>query len=105
MEKHIVHGMTCAVCQAHVEKAVRGLQGVRDVQVSLLTNSMTVEGDAPVAAVLQAVEKAGYEAEWQTKPSNPIGERPVPTGGSRTFSPQGAGKAEKGEEISFYEPL
>ena len=46
MEQYIVTGMTCAACQAHVEKAVSSLPGVSSVAVSLLTNSMSVEGTA-----------------------------------------------------------
>lgn len=55
--------MTCAACQAHVEKAVRAVEGVVSVNVSLLTNSMTVEGSASEKAVVQAVENAGYGAQ------------------------------------------
>lgn len=58
----IVTGMTCAACQGHVERAVKKLPGVARVSVSLLTNSMTVEGTASAAAVVAAVEKAGYGA-------------------------------------------
>ena len=46
MEKFDVTGMTCAACSAHVERAVRGVEGVKEVTVSLLTNSMNVEGTA-----------------------------------------------------------
>ena len=62
MEHYSVTGMTCAACSARVEKAVSGLPGVDGCAVSLLTNSMTVEGSAPPAAVIAAVEKAGYGA-------------------------------------------
>lgn len=61
MKKFNVSGMSCAACQAHVEKAVRAVPGVKEVQVSLLTNSMEVEGGKE-AAIVQAVEKAGYHA-------------------------------------------
>ncbi len=54
--------MSCAACSAHVEKAVRKVEGVTDVQVSLLTNSMKVEGTAAASTIVQAVEKAGYGA-------------------------------------------
>ena len=63
MEQYIVTGMTCAACQAHVEKAVSSLPGVSSVAVSLLTNSMSVEGTASPADVIRAVEGAGYGAE------------------------------------------
>ncbi len=62
MKQYIVSGMTCAACQAHVEKAVRAVEGVDSVNVSLLTNSMTVEGSASADAVIRAVENAGYGA-------------------------------------------
>ena len=54
--------MTCASCQAHVEKAVAGVPGVTGVSVSLLTNSMGVEGTASDADIIKAVEDAGYGA-------------------------------------------
>ena len=62
MKQFIVTGMTCAACQARVEKAVGKLPGVKEVSVSLLTNSMGVEGDASEADVIRAVEEAGYGA-------------------------------------------
>lgn len=63
MEQYIVTGMTCAACQAHVEKAVSGVSGVDRVNVSLLTHSMTVEGGASPESVISAVQNAGYDAE------------------------------------------
>ncbi|MCR5545092.1 MAG: heavy metal translocating P-type ATPase [Lachnospiraceae bacterium] len=62
MEQFNVEGMSCAACVAHVEKAVRSVEGVEDVSVSLLTNSMTVEGNADIATICLAVDKAGYHA-------------------------------------------
>jgi len=64
IQKFQVTGMTCAACSAHVEKAVRGVSGVTDVTVSLLTNSMTVEFTAPATAdsICQATADAGYGA-------------------------------------------
>ncbi len=59
----MVTGMTCASCQAHVEKAVSKVPGVQSVSVSLLTNSMGVEGTASAADVIKAVEDAGYGAQ------------------------------------------
>ena len=61
-EKYLVTGMSCAACQAHVEKAVNGVEGVTSCSVSLLTNSMNVTGTADEAAVIKAVEDAGYGA-------------------------------------------
>lgn len=54
--------MSCAACQQHVEKAVRKVVGVKNVNVSLLTNSMNVDGDASPDAIMKAVERAGYGA-------------------------------------------
>ena len=62
MEQYIVTGMSCAACSARVEKAVSGVEGVTSCSVSLLTNSMGVEGTASQAAIIQAVEEAGYGA-------------------------------------------
>ena len=67
MEKYIVTGMSCAACQARVEKAVSGLEGVNECSVSLLTNSMMVDGDVSAETVIGAVEKAGYGASLMKK--------------------------------------
>ena len=63
MEQYNVTGMSCAACSAHVEKAVAKVPGVSSVTVSLLTNSMSVEGTADPQAVIEAVAAAGYGAE------------------------------------------
>ena len=63
MKKYKVTGMSCAACQARVEKAVSGVEGVSSCSVSLLTNSMGIEGTASDNAIIEAVEKAGYGAE------------------------------------------
>ncbi len=62
MEQYNVTGMSCAACQARVEKAVSAVEGVESCAVSLLTNSMGVEGSAPSEEIIKAVEKAGYGA-------------------------------------------
>ena len=62
MEQYNVTGMTCAACQARVEKVVSKVPGVTSVSVSLLTNSMGVEGTALSTDIVTAVEKAGYHA-------------------------------------------
>lgn len=62
MEQYIVTGMSCAACSARVEKAVSEVEGVTSCSVSLLTNSMGIEGTASSSAVIQAVEEAGYGA-------------------------------------------
>ncbi len=61
-EKYNVTGMSCAACSARVERVVKKVPGVSSCAVSLLTNSMTVEGDADSSAIIAAVEKAGYGA-------------------------------------------
>ena len=62
MDQYTVTGMSCAACQARVEKAVSKLDGVTSCNVSLLTNTLAVEGDVSAEAVMQAVENAGYGA-------------------------------------------
>ena len=86
MKQYKVTGMSCAACQSRVEKAVGKVPGVTSVAVSLLTNSMGVEGDADPAAVIEAVEKAGYGASLKTTaasassdPSGPARKAPSPT--------------------------
>ena len=63
MKQYIVEGMSCAACQARVEKAVAAVSGVESVSVSLLTNSMGVEGSASDSDIIDAVVKAGYSAK------------------------------------------
>ena len=62
MEQYLVTGMSCAACSARVEKAVSAVEGVSACSVSLLTNSMGVEGSASAEAIIAAVEAAGYGA-------------------------------------------
>ena len=62
MKQYTVTGMSCAACSSRVEKAVSKVPGVTACSVSLLTNSMGVEGDAPPETVIHAVEDAGYGA-------------------------------------------
>ena len=62
MEQYTVTGMTCAACSARVEKAVSKVPGVTGCSVSLLTNSMGVEGTASPDQIITAVEEAGYGA-------------------------------------------
>ena len=62
MEQYTVTGMSCAACSARVEKAVSGVKGVTSCSVSLLTNSMGVEGTASAEEIIAAVREAGYGA-------------------------------------------
>ena len=77
MEQYTVTGMSCAACTARVEKAVSGVKGVTSCSVSLLTNSMGVEGTAEPEEIIAAVRNAGYDAaikkrntERNTQPSS-----------------------------------
>ena len=67
MEQYNVTGMSCAACSARVEKAVSAVEGVTSCSVSLLTNSMGVEGAAKPEEIISAVEKAGYGASLKTE--------------------------------------
>ena len=71
MQQYEVTGMSCAACQARVEKAVGHVAGVTSCAVSLLTNSMGVEGSASPDAVIAAVKAAGYGAKLKLKGENP----------------------------------
>ena len=62
MKQFNVTGMSCAACSARVEKAVSTVEGVTSCSVSLLTNSMGVEGSASDSSIIAAVEAAGYGA-------------------------------------------
>ena len=73
MEKYKVTGMSCAACSARVEKAVLAVEGVTSCSVSLLTNSMGVEGSASEADIIKAVEEAGLA---QPAPGGFIRRRP-----------------------------
>ena len=70
MRQYSVTGMSCAACVARVEKAVSQVPGVDTCSVSLLTNSMGVEGSAPDVAIIRAVENAGYGAKAKDKSAN-----------------------------------
>ncbi len=61
--KYFVSGMTCSACSSHVEKAAKSVSGANEVSVNLLTNSMTVTGNAEPVQVIEAITKAGYGAK------------------------------------------
>ncbi len=73
MKQYIVEGMSCAACQTRVEKAVSLVKGVDSVSVSLLTNSMGVEGIARDDEIIAAVVKAGYSARVKGSKSENLG--------------------------------
>lgn len=82
MKRFDVEGMTCAACSARVESAVSKLDGVKSCSVSLLTNSMQIEGDADENDIISAVEKAGYKAypkgkKEDVKEKEPAGIKPI----------------------------
>ena len=70
MEQYTVTGMSCAACAARVEKAVSGVKGVTSCSVSLLTNSMGVEGTASAGEIMAAVREAGYGAALKKGSNN-----------------------------------
>ncbi len=77
MEQYNVTGMSCAACSSRVEKAVSGVPGVTSCAVSLLTNSMGVEGTASSDDIIRAVEAAGYGASLKgTAKKTPSGDAP-----------------------------
>ncbi|MBD5460966.1 MAG: heavy metal translocating P-type ATPase [Lachnospiraceae bacterium] len=78
MEQYHVTGMSCAACSARVEKAVSRVEGVTSCSVSLLTNTMGVEGTASEQAIIQAVEHAGYGA---SRKKGAMGENESAAGG------------------------
>lgn len=87
MEQYIVTGMSCAACSARVEKAVSKVAGVNSCSVSLLTNSMGVEGSASAAEIIKAVEEAGYGAAVKGS-STSSGSTRVPGYAQSVFSEQ-----------------
>ena len=64
--KYNITGMSCAACSARIERVVKKIPGVESCAVSLLTNSMNVEGSADSSVIIAAVEKAGYGASVQS---------------------------------------
>ncbi len=76
MKQYQVTGMSCAACSARVEKAVSGVPGVTACSVSLLTNSMGVEGTAASADIIRAVEAAGYGASLKGAERKTTGAEP-----------------------------
>ena len=97
MQRYMVTGMTCAACSARVEKAVRKVPGVSECSVSLLTNSMGVEGTAAPETIIAAVENAGYEASLdgsgkgmhkstKSSESDPLADRETPALRRRLFT-------------------
>mgnify|MGYP002619598258 CR=1 FL=1 len=73
MKQYKVTGMSCAACQARVEKAVGGVPGVTSCAVSLLTNSMGVEGTADPKDIIKAVKDAGYGASLKKSENDSAG--------------------------------
>ena len=90
MEQYHVTGMSCAACSSRVEKAVSKVPGVESCSVSLLTNSMGVEGTASPEAVIAAVEAAGYGASCKGR-------------GAGTLSGSGNGASGGGTEADLLE--
>ena len=78
MKQYNVTGMSCAACQARVERAVSEVPGVENVAVSLLTNSMGVEGTAKDKEIIKAVEAAGYGCAVKTDDSKLLEDKETP---------------------------
>ena len=85
MEQYTVTGMSCAACSARVEKAVSKVPGVESCSVSLLTNSMGVEGSADAADIIAAVKEAGYGASVKGSRSGEDGAGSGPAAGGAAF--------------------
>ncbi len=88
MKQYTVTGMSCAACQARVEKAVSGVEGVTACSVSLLTNSMGVEGNVRDSDIIRAVQKAGYGASLKgqaSKEEEALKDRETPVLQKRLF--------------------
>ena len=98
MKQYAVTGMSCAACSARVEKAVSKVEGVTSCSVSLLTNSMGVEGEFTDAAVIEAVEKAGYGASLKGKAGSGVGSSGTGTGVSNAQSQAGSAAAAGSQE-------
>ena len=94
MEQFNVKGMSCAACSARVEKAVSKVPGVTSCTVSLLTNSMGVEGSASAESIIRAVQKAGYKAS--VKKPHDTANRAAQAGAGRSKAGSTAGKAAAG---------
>ncbi len=85
MEQYTVTGMSCAACSARVEKAVSKVPGVESCSVSLLTNSMGVEGSADAADIIAAVKEAGYGASVKGSRGGEDGAGSGPAAGGAAF--------------------
>ena len=94
MEQFNVKGMSCAACSARVEKAVSKVPGVTSCTVSLLTNSMGVEGSASAESIIRAVQKAGYKAS--VKKSHDAANRAEQAGAGRGKAGNAAERAAAG---------
>ena len=99
-EKYAVTGMTCSACSSHVEKSVSKLQGVDEVSVNLLTNSMQVaydEGACNIQMITEAVENAGYGASLMSA-ENTAGNDTLGAGGKNVSGREAVkGKKERKE--------
>ena len=107
MDTYNVTGMSCAACSARVEKAVKKVPGVDSCAVSLLTNSMGVEGDADPAAVIAAVTKAGYGASLKRAAagSTAAGSEAAAAGGRPMAAPTAGSTASPSSDNSQFSIL
>ncbi|MCR5145458.1 MAG: heavy metal translocating P-type ATPase [Lachnospiraceae bacterium] len=93
MQKYNVTGMSCAACSARVDKAVREIDGVEDVAVNLLTNTMNVEGDVDSQIIIDAVNAAGYGAT--------LAEGELSSDGDTSYKPQTSDEFTKTQREEF----
>lgn len=99
MELYHITGMSCAACSARVEKAVSQVTGVDSCSVSLLTNSMSVEGSAPSGEIIKAVERAGYGAALRR--SRNAGESGEADSAVEGVNEDALGQVSREEEVSL----
>lgn len=102
MTQYIVTGMSCAACVARVEKAVSKIDGVREVSVSLLTNSMGVEGDAAPEKIIKAVKDAGYGASLKSVAAPGDGQKNATQNGKKESSVSSEEEALKDRETPVF---
>lgn len=102
VEQYTVTGMSCAACSARVEKAVSKVSGVTSCSVSLLTNSMGVEGNADVTEIIKAVENAGYGAAKKGASGN---RGNAINGAAGNSANTAAGSPDSGNTASAYEDM
>ena len=101
MEQYNITGMSCAACSSRVEKAVSKVDGVTSCSVSLLTNSMGVEGDASINEIIRAVENAGYGASAKSTGNNAEGSSKTSKGKASNSKTESADSLESMQKLQI----